>query len=216
MLTLNDPSNANAVLGTTTGDPVLAFRHEAAVGVFAATVSFEHALVVIEHKAGVTDAALLAGDGDPVARALAAAVRVHAGGRAGWQAVCVVTVGWALQGAEAAVPPDGRPEPLVLAGHLEGVQRLAERVEELPELTEAVHAAHQEGLERHAGGTLGPGRALQGGVAGRLSSLEVVGTAFSVHDLLLLHLDAVLFDFVAMWIDVLVFPAVHELLLVLS
>lgn len=72
-------------------------RHEATVGIFTATVSFEHTLVIIQHKARVTDAALLAGDGDFVARALTVAVWVQAGRRAGWKAVCVVTVRWALQ-----------------------------------------------------------------------------------------------------------------------
>lgn len=99
--------------------------------------------------------------------------------------------------AKAAVPPDGWPQPLVLTGYLEGVQRLAECTEELPEFTEAVHAAHQEGLERHVRGTLGPGGTLEGSVAGCLGSLKVFGTAFSIHDLLLFHLDAVLFNFVA-------------------
>lgn len=60
-------------------------------------MSSEHTLVIIQHIVRLTDAALLAGGGDFVARALTAAVWVQAGRRTGGKAVCVVTVSWALQ-----------------------------------------------------------------------------------------------------------------------
>lgn len=72
-------------------------RDEDPLTVFAATVSFEHTLVITQHITGLTDAALLAGGGDFVARALTAAVWVQAGRWTGGKAVCVVTVSWALQ-----------------------------------------------------------------------------------------------------------------------
>lgn len=42
-------------------------------------MSFEHTLVIFQHIVRLTDAALLAGGGDFVARALTAAVWVRAG-----------------------------------------------------------------------------------------------------------------------------------------
>lgn len=95
-MTLNSPSLAGAVLGTTLGDPRLAFREEHAVGVSAATVTAGHTLVVTQHVASFTDAALPAGGGGFGAGALAEAVWVGAGRQAGGKAFGVVTVGRAL------------------------------------------------------------------------------------------------------------------------
>lgn len=60
-------------------------------------MSLEHTLVIIQHVARLADAALLAGEGDFVARALAAAVWVQAGRWTGRKAVCVVAVSRAFQ-----------------------------------------------------------------------------------------------------------------------
>lgn len=56
-----------------------AYLDEVAPGVLAATVNSEHTLVVMQHVAGSTDTALLAGGGDPGAGALAEALWIRAG-----------------------------------------------------------------------------------------------------------------------------------------
>lgn len=65
--------------GTVSRDPCLAGVDEGAPGILAATVNSEHTLVIMQHVARSTDTALLAGGGDPVAGALAEALRVRAG-----------------------------------------------------------------------------------------------------------------------------------------
>lgn len=57
----------------------------------------EHTLVVKQHIVRLADAALPAGGGDFVARALTAAVWIQAGRWTGGKAVCIVTVSWTLQ-----------------------------------------------------------------------------------------------------------------------
>lgn len=92
--------------------------------------------------------------------------------------------------AEAAVPPERDPDTLPLAGGPEGLQGLAEHKAEATELTELVGAAHQEGPEGQAGGTLGPGRSLQGRLAVPPGHLEVGWPAVSIQVLLVLSLAA--------------------------
>lgn len=99
--------------------------------------------------------------------------------------------------AEAAVPPDGWLEPLVLAGIFKGLQSITKSTEEFSEFTEAVHTLQQEGPDGYPGGTMGPGRTLEGSQADSLGFLKVSGPAFSIHDLLLFHLDVLLFHFLA-------------------
>lgn len=96
VVTLNSPSFAGAVLGTSPGDPCLAFRDENAMGVFAATLTARHTLVITQHIVRFTDTALLAGGGGFGAGALTVAIRVRAGRLTGWKAFGVVTVGRAL------------------------------------------------------------------------------------------------------------------------
>lgn len=73
------------------------YRDEDTLGILAATVSFEHTLVIVQHVARLTNAALPASGRDFMARALTAAVRVQAGRWTRGKAVCVVTVSWAFQ-----------------------------------------------------------------------------------------------------------------------
>ena len=207
--------HAGTALGTVFGYPSLACRDEDTLSIFAATMRSEHTLVVKQHIVRLADAALPAGGGDFVARALTAAVWIQAGRWTGGKAVCIVTVSWTLQRAEAAVPPDRWLEPLVLAGIFKGLQRITKSTEELSEFTEAVHTLQQEGLDGYPGGTMGPGRTLKGSLAVCLGFLKVNGPAFSIHDLLLFHLEVLPFDFLAIWVHALIFPAIHELLLIL-
>jgi hypothetical protein len=66
------------------------------MGVFAATLTARHTLVITQHIVRFTDTALLAGGGGFGAGALTVAIRVRAGRLTGWKAFGVVTVGRAL------------------------------------------------------------------------------------------------------------------------
>lgn len=66
------------------------------MGVFAVTLNFEHTLVITQHIAGLTDAALLAGRRDFRAGSLTAAIRVKAGRLTGGKTVREVAVVRAL------------------------------------------------------------------------------------------------------------------------
>lgn len=70
---------------------------ESTVGIFAATLTSEYTLVVTQHIARLTDAALLASGGDFGTGSLTEAIRVHAGRQTKGKAVSEQAVGWALQ-----------------------------------------------------------------------------------------------------------------------
>lgn len=67
------------------------------LSVLAATLNFEHTLVIIHHIARLADTALLAGGGDLGAGTLTASFRVQTGRQAGRKAGGVLAVCWALQ-----------------------------------------------------------------------------------------------------------------------
>lgn len=70
---------------------------ESTLGIFAATLISEYTLVIMQHVARLTDAALLA-RGDRVgAGFLTVDIRIRAGGLTRRQAAGEVAVGWALQ-----------------------------------------------------------------------------------------------------------------------
>lgn len=77
--------------------PMPAHLDEATLAVFAVTVNSKHTLVVMQHVAGSTEAALLAGGGDFRAGAPTEALWVRAGRQAGGKAVGVEAVRGALQ-----------------------------------------------------------------------------------------------------------------------
>lgn len=70
---------------------------EATLAVFAVTVNSKHTLVVMQHVAGSTEAALLAGGGDFRAGAPTEALWVRAGRQAGGKAAGKEAVGGALK-----------------------------------------------------------------------------------------------------------------------
>lgn len=90
-------------------------RDESTLGVFAATLNSGHTLVILQHVARLTHAALLAGGGGCGASALTEAVWVRAGRQAGGKAGGVMAVGWALYSYGG--------ETVVLAGRDRGAQR---------------------------------------------------------------------------------------------
>lgn len=71
------------------------------MGVSAATQISEHTLVTIQHVAGATHAALVAGGGGRWAAAPTEAFWVQAGGWTGGEAAGVEAVVWALHGCGA-------------------------------------------------------------------------------------------------------------------
>jgi hypothetical protein len=72
-------------------------RDETTLGMLAATLNSEHTLVVAQHIARLTHAALFAVRVGIGADALTVAVGVRAGRMTGGKAVCELAVGWALQ-----------------------------------------------------------------------------------------------------------------------
>lgn len=93
---LDGAFHTGAALGTACRDPGLACRDESTLGVLAVTLNFEHTLVITQHIARLTEAALLAGR-DFRAGSLTAAIRVKAGRLTGGKAVREVAVGRTLQ-----------------------------------------------------------------------------------------------------------------------
>ena len=67
------------------------------MGVFAATLTARHTLVITQHIVRFTDTALLAGGGGFGAGASTEAIWVRAGRQAGGKAAGEVAVSWALQ-----------------------------------------------------------------------------------------------------------------------
>lgn len=79
VVTLDSPSHAGTALGAAPGDPGLACRDKATLGVFAATVNLEHTLVIMHHIARLTEAALLAGRRDFGTGPLTVAIQISTG-----------------------------------------------------------------------------------------------------------------------------------------
>lgn len=103
ILALDGPSRAVTALSTAAGDPGLTFWDESTLGIFAATLISEYTLVIMQHVARLTDAALPAGGESVGAGSLTVDIRIRAGGLTRRQAAGEVAVGWALQRDSGAV-----------------------------------------------------------------------------------------------------------------
>lgn len=97
VVTLDSPSHAGTALGAVTGDPGLACRDEATLGISAATVNLEHTVLIMHHIARLTEAALLAGRWDFGTGILTVAIQISTGRLTCGKAVCVVAVGGTLK-----------------------------------------------------------------------------------------------------------------------
>lgn len=77
--------------------PTPTHRNQATLSILAVTVILKYTLVLIQEVARLTDAALLADEGEFGTGLLTAAIQVGTGGWTGGKAAGEVAVGWALQ-----------------------------------------------------------------------------------------------------------------------